>query len=88
MHSIPFRVMPGGDGGKDLDLILDNDTVQPQMEKSGATFPGGSEKHKISVLCVAPIWLHRMAKETVGVLLSKGCLKRQIESKTLKYIRT
>lgn len=41
--SILNRVMPGGaEGGGDLDLILDNDTIQPQMPKSGATFPLGS----------------------------------------------
>ena len=47
MLSIVNRVMPGGGGGgggggRDLDLILDNDTIQPQMGKSGATFPLGS----------------------------------------------
>lgn len=41
MLSILNRVMPGG-GGRDLDLILDNDTIQPHMGKSGATFPQGS----------------------------------------------
>lgn len=44
MLSIPNRVMPGGGGGRDLDLILDNDTIQPHMGKRGATFPGGSER--------------------------------------------
>lgn len=45
MLSIRNRVMPvgagGGDGG-DLDLILDNDTIQTHIGKSGATFPRGS----------------------------------------------
>lgn len=47
MLSIPNRAMPGGGGGGgggDLDLILDNDTIQPHMGKRGATFPGGSER--------------------------------------------
>lgn len=44
MLSIFNRVMPGGGGGggRNLDLILDNDTIQPHMGKSGATFPWGS----------------------------------------------
>lgn len=47
MLSILNRVMPGGGdggGGGDLDLILDNDTIQPHMGKSGATFPRGRER--------------------------------------------
>lgn len=43
MLSILNRVMPGG-GGRDLDLILDNDTIQTHMGKSGATFPRGSRR--------------------------------------------
>ena len=38
--SILNRVMPGGGG--DLDLSLDNDTIQSHMWKSGATFPRGN----------------------------------------------
>ena len=41
MLSILNRVMPGG-GGWDVDLIPDNDTIQPHMGKSGATRPRGS----------------------------------------------
>lgn len=43
MLSIPFPGMPGGggDGGRDLDLILDNDTIRPHMGERGATFPQG-----------------------------------------------
>lgn len=47
MLSIPFPGMPGGggdDGGRDVDLILDNDTIQPHMGKRGATFPRACER--------------------------------------------
>lgn len=42
MLSILHRVMPSGGGDRDLDLILDNDTIQPHIGKSGASFPWGS----------------------------------------------
>lgn len=46
MLSTPNRIMPGGGGGRDLDVILDNDTIQPHMEKSGATFPRSSPRQE------------------------------------------
>lgn len=41
MLSIPDRAMSGGGGGD-----LDNDTIQPHVGKSGATFPGGSKREE------------------------------------------
>lgn len=52
MLSILNRVMPGGGG--DLDLILDNDTIESRMGGKWSYFPSGQwEGRQISILCVA-----------------------------------